>query len=184
MHRRRNDEDDNPLGALGGSLLAPTPASEDNEDENDFPEPAPSRASVLAALAIADDETDLEKATYYVQRAIAESLLIATHLLAAHRTQQPSRDISTLLVAPAACRGSSAATGWIDPHNAARSFSRDAQGSRNIGERGRSCQLNDYAAVDDRGFPVTGTGNRAASVSALDRVCDGSEAATSARSPS
>lgn len=65
--------------------MAPTPAIDENQD--DFPEPSPSRANVRAALAIADDETDLEMATYYVQRAIAESLLIAVDLLAAHRPQ-------------------------------------------------------------------------------------------------
>ena len=39
-----------------------------DENEDDFPEPSPSRANVLAALAIADDETDLEMATYYGSR--------------------------------------------------------------------------------------------------------------------
>ncbi len=36
----------------------------------------PSRGNVLAALAIAADETDLEMANYYVQHAISESLLL------------------------------------------------------------------------------------------------------------
>ena len=70
-----------PFAGLGDAQLgisvgtAPTPKPDDgNEDE--FPEPTPSRANVLAALAIADDETDLDMANYYVQRAIAESLLL------------------------------------------------------------------------------------------------------------
>ncbi len=75
--RRRNEEDpfaglgDAPLNITTGSL----PAGEEVE-EDDFPDPTPSRANVLAALAIADDETDLEMANYYVQRAVAESVLL------------------------------------------------------------------------------------------------------------
>ncbi len=89
MRRRRSDEHDDPFAALGSSSAAPTPAREPDEDEDDFPEPSPSRTNVLAALAIADDESDLDLATYYVERAIAESLLIAIDLLATQRNQPP-----------------------------------------------------------------------------------------------
>ena len=42
-------------------------------------------------LAIADDETDVEEAGYYVQRAIAESLLLLVDLLAGERSRSPTR---------------------------------------------------------------------------------------------
>jgi hypothetical protein len=85
MARRPPDED--PFAGLGGSSLTPRPAgSEGDPSEHDpsgdepetvnFPEPTPSRANVLAMLAVADDETDVVIAGYYVQRAIAESLLL------------------------------------------------------------------------------------------------------------
>jgi hypothetical protein len=89
MRRRGRDEEDDPFAALGSSSLGPTPANEADDDEDDFPDPSPSRSNVLAALAIADDETDLDMATYYVQRAIAESLLMAIDLLASQRDQPP-----------------------------------------------------------------------------------------------
>jgi hypothetical protein len=38
-----------------------------DQDSDDFPKPSPSRANVLAALAIADDETNLDLSGYYVQ---------------------------------------------------------------------------------------------------------------------
>jgi hypothetical protein len=47
------------------------------------------RANVLAALAIADDETDLDLAGYDVQRAIAEPLLLVTDRLADPATRLP-----------------------------------------------------------------------------------------------
>jgi hypothetical protein len=64
-------------------LATPDPALEELEDEDEFPEASPSRANVLTALAIADEETDLDMATHYVQRAIGESWLLLVDLLAA-----------------------------------------------------------------------------------------------------
>jgi hypothetical protein len=61
------------------------------DDEDEFPDPSPSRANVLATLAIADDETDLEMPNYYVQRAIGESLLLLADHFAARHDQQPGR---------------------------------------------------------------------------------------------
>jgi hypothetical protein len=90
MPRRRSQPDEDPFAALnsGGSLI-PIPAEEDDVD--DFSDPSPSRANVLAALAIADEETDLEMANYYVQRAIGESLLLLVDRFAAPQDQQPDR---------------------------------------------------------------------------------------------
>jgi hypothetical protein len=90
MRRRRDEE--GPFAGLGDSSLpAPEPLGADSaeEDSDDFPEPSPSRANVLAAMAIADDETDLDMAGYYVQRAIAEALLLVTDRLADPATRLP-----------------------------------------------------------------------------------------------
>jgi hypothetical protein len=90
MHRRRSQPEEDPFAALtSGSSLTPTPTTDEVEDKDDFPEPSPSRANVLAALAIADDETDLEMANYYVQRAIGESLLLLVDHFAARQDQHP-----------------------------------------------------------------------------------------------
>jgi hypothetical protein len=86
---RRRKEEEQPFAGLGDSSLASSPGSEDAEGQDEFPEPSPSRANVCAALAIADDETDLDMAGYYVQRAIAESLLLVVDLLADPRTRSP-----------------------------------------------------------------------------------------------
>jgi hypothetical protein len=77
----RKQEDENPFGGLGGSSLTPAPVDGTGQEtvrdeEDDFPDPTPSRANVVEALAIADDETDVDIAGYYVQRAIAETLLL------------------------------------------------------------------------------------------------------------
>jgi hypothetical protein len=81
MRRRR--EEDQPFAGLGdgstGLRAEPAP------DEDEFPKPSPHRANVLAALAIADETSDLDLAGYYVQRAIAESLLLVVDRL----TDQP-----------------------------------------------------------------------------------------------
>jgi hypothetical protein len=83
MRRRR--EEDQPFARLGDA--SPTvPVEQAQDAEDDFPKPPPHRANVLAALAIADDETDLDMASYYDQRAIAESLLLVADRL----TDQPS----------------------------------------------------------------------------------------------
>jgi hypothetical protein len=83
MRRRR--EEDQPFAGLGDA--SPTVRVEQAQDaEDDFPKPSPHRANVLAALAIADDKTDLDMASYYVQRTIAESLLLVADRL----TDQPS----------------------------------------------------------------------------------------------
>jgi hypothetical protein len=89
MRRRREEEQ--PFAGLGDSSPpAPGPPSaEDVEDDDDFPALSPSRANVLAALAIADDEPDLDLAGYYVQRAIAESLLLVVDRLADPRAPSP-----------------------------------------------------------------------------------------------
>jgi hypothetical protein len=90
MPRRRNQSDDDPFAAVNsGSSLTPTPTPDDRGDEDDFPEPSPSRANVLAALLIADEETDLEMANYYVQRAIGESLLLLVDRFATDQDQPP-----------------------------------------------------------------------------------------------
>jgi hypothetical protein len=86
---RRRKEEEQPFAGLGDSSPASSADSEDAEDQDEFPEPSPSRANVCAALAIADDETDLDMAGYYVQRAIAESLLLVVDLLADPRTRSP-----------------------------------------------------------------------------------------------
>jgi hypothetical protein len=78
MRRRREEEQS--FAGLGD--VSPTFRAEQAQGgEDDFPKPSPHRANVLAALAIADDETDLEMAGYYVQRAIAESLLLVADRL-------------------------------------------------------------------------------------------------------
>jgi hypothetical protein len=83
VRRYKDDEDDLFGGLTHAAPAADPPGGEDEgEDEDHFPDSSPSRANVVAALAIADDETDLKTATYYVQRAIAESLLLAIDLLA------------------------------------------------------------------------------------------------------
>ncbi len=84
MARRR--EEDNPFAGLDDSSLRPRPASDQEaelEDDGtvDFPEPTPSRANALQMLALADDETDVVIAGYYVQRAIAESLMLIVQRL-------------------------------------------------------------------------------------------------------
>ena len=86
--RRRKDEE-HPFAGLGDRSMTSSAASEDAEDEDEFLEPSPSRANVREALAIADDETDLEMAGYYVQRAIAESLLLVVDLLTDLRPRSP-----------------------------------------------------------------------------------------------
>jgi hypothetical protein len=83
--RRRRHDDEDPFAPLEGSAVSPTPSADDDEDV--FPETSPSRANVLAALAIADDETDLDQAAYYVQRAIAEALLLIVDLLPGRQGQ-------------------------------------------------------------------------------------------------
>jgi phosphoglycolate phosphatase-like HAD superfamily hydrolase len=77
--RRRKDAEQ-PFAGLGDS--SPTFRTEHAQEQDDFPKPSPNRANVLAALAIADDETDLDMSGYYVQRAIAESLLLVVDRLA------------------------------------------------------------------------------------------------------
>jgi hypothetical protein len=86
MPRRRKQDDEDPFAALGEGSVTPPPTLEEAEDDDDFPEPSPSRANVLAALAIADDETDLEMANYYVQRAIGESCLLLVDLLTSRQS--------------------------------------------------------------------------------------------------
>ncbi len=87
---RRNEED--PFSGIGDSTLTSQPVSEESADEDVFPDPSPSRANVLAALAIADDEEDLELADYYVQRAIAESLLLIVDGFADPLRRSPKPD--------------------------------------------------------------------------------------------
>ena len=88
MARRRSPKEDDPFAALSGeSSLISNPGTEGAEVEDDFSEPSPSRANVLAALAIADDAADLDIANYYVQRAIGESLLLLVDHLASRREQ-------------------------------------------------------------------------------------------------
>ncbi|MGO9960403.1 MAG: hypothetical protein ACLP50_31245 [Solirubrobacteraceae bacterium] len=84
--RRRREEEQPFAGLSSGSPPAPGPPSALDAADDDFPEPSPNRANVLAALAIADDETDLDLAGYYVQRAIAESLLLVVDRLGDPRT--------------------------------------------------------------------------------------------------
>ncbi len=79
MRRRREEEQ---MFAGLGDSPPPATSSADDAGDDDFPEPSPNRANVLAALAIADDETDLDMAAYYVQRAIAEALLLVADRLA------------------------------------------------------------------------------------------------------
>ena len=86
MSRRRERDNEDPFASLGERSVSPDPGLEDDDDEDDFPEPSPSRANVLAALAIADDTTDLELANYYVQRAIGESCLLLVDVLVAQRS--------------------------------------------------------------------------------------------------
>jgi hypothetical protein len=79
--RRRKDREEDVFAGLGGeSSLKPVPSSGRGEGDGDeldeFPDTSPSRANVLAMLAIADEETDLDQAEYYVRRAIAEELLL------------------------------------------------------------------------------------------------------------
>jgi hypothetical protein len=91
MPRDRRQPEDDPFAPLRTESSLTSPTNEEVEDEDDFPEPSPSRANVLAALAIADDETDLEMASYYVHRAIGESLLLLVDQLAAGQAQPPGR---------------------------------------------------------------------------------------------
>lgn len=88
MPWRRKEQED-PLTALGGISVTPPPSVQTHEEEDDFPEPSPSRANVLAALAIADDEADLDMANYFVQRAIGESLLLLFDLFTAEQNREP-----------------------------------------------------------------------------------------------
>jgi hypothetical protein len=92
MPRRHNQPHDDPFAALASdSSLTPTPKADHQGDEDDFPEPSPSRANVLAALNIADEETDLEMANYYVHRAIGEALLLLVDQNATDQRQRPGR---------------------------------------------------------------------------------------------
>ena len=90
MPRRRKQDEEDPFAALRDGSGTSEPAVAGVEDVDELPEPSPSRANVLAALAIADDETDLEMATYYVQRAIGESCLLLVDLLADRLGSRPT----------------------------------------------------------------------------------------------
>ena len=87
MRRRRDDEQ--PFAGLGDSSPTFSTQHAHAQDQDDFPKPSPNRANVLAALAIADDDTDLDMASYYVQRAIAESLLLVVDRLADLQAPSP-----------------------------------------------------------------------------------------------
>jgi hypothetical protein len=73
---RRRHKEQGLFSSLDEASPTPAPASPEELDEDEIPDPSPSRANVLAMLSIADEEDDLEMAGYYVQRAIAESLLL------------------------------------------------------------------------------------------------------------
>ena len=54
----------------------PAPTREPGDDDSDASHPVPSRDNVVEFLREADLEEDLEQAGYWVQRAIAETLLL------------------------------------------------------------------------------------------------------------
>lgn len=86
----RKQEDEDPFAALRGGSVTPDPATHAVGDVDELPAPTPNRANVLAALAMADEETDLDMAAYYVQRAIGESHLLLVDLLAARLSPPPT----------------------------------------------------------------------------------------------
>ena len=53
-----------------------TPAPADADAESDATHPVPSRENVIEFLHEADHEDELDQASYWVQRAIAETLLL------------------------------------------------------------------------------------------------------------
>lgn len=56
--------------------LEPDAATDDADTESDATHPVPSRENVIEFLHEADHEDELDQATYWVHRAIAETLLL------------------------------------------------------------------------------------------------------------
>jgi hypothetical protein len=59
-----------------GGLEPDPPTDADSGSDSDATHPVPSRENVIEFLNEADHEDELDQATYWVQRAIAETLLL------------------------------------------------------------------------------------------------------------